>query len=632
MTEKYRFFDSIDGEDERYYTADEFAEYFRQLISSGIFNGGTNLQVTCGGTDMSVQINEGYAWLEGYLYKIDTEPLELALVAADPVLDRIDRVVIRLDKRLEHRYVKAFILKGESAEEPEAPELTRDENIYEIALAQIKVIAGKSFIGETEITDERFDAKVCGIVNSLIKVDTSQLIGKWEQWLNGIKDETFIPKANFKDGFIKTKEDLVHAIPDRKIQVEKSWPSDPNNMDFYNSRIDENGNLCIDFFYTHGNLFNNGIISEEATNQSPNLYGSRRVGVPFTVERETNRLSVTMALYRESISRLNTLIYEAGSDGYPDLDKQVGRYAPSSYEGPSTLSEYSWEVPLSQNLIPGKQYFIVIYGRDSSYYHTVGYKNTPGESSYYYTTDGGTTWTIYEYTPLLRLNGLVDEGNVVISRPALSNFKNHLSLGIDILDSDSSFYEIDILDMDDNVIKQGVQVGEQLLDIDPELYKDIKVRLKLIRVGLEEPKLTNYQYTWVEHIASISAIQTIIPSDNVLISYPEQRITSSSISICSAKLTYGGRYRVNCELRRTGSAYTISVNIYKDKISAENVVGIITLNSDVYTPVSVDLDAIPPNTNLIFRLSSSNSNANAWVKNLTICGEIGRVANELTIL
>jgi len=88
---KYRFFDSIDGEDERYYTADEFAEYFRQLISSGIFNGGENLQVTCGGTDMSVQINEGYAWLEGYLYKIDTEPLKLTLDAADPALDRIDK-------------------------------------------------------------------------------------------------------------------------------------------------------------------------------------------------------------------------------------------------------------------------------------------------------------------------------------------------------------------------------------------------------------------------------------------------------------------------------------------------------------------------------------------------------------
>ena len=62
MTEKYRFFDSVDGEDERYYSADEFAEYFRQLVTSGIFNGGENLRVTADGTDMSVKIKEGYAW------------------------------------------------------------------------------------------------------------------------------------------------------------------------------------------------------------------------------------------------------------------------------------------------------------------------------------------------------------------------------------------------------------------------------------------------------------------------------------------------------------------------------------------------------------------------------------------
>ena len=66
--ELYRFFDSIDGEDERFYTADEFAEYFRQVLSSGILNGGTNLQVVCDGNDMNISILPGYAWLEGYMY------------------------------------------------------------------------------------------------------------------------------------------------------------------------------------------------------------------------------------------------------------------------------------------------------------------------------------------------------------------------------------------------------------------------------------------------------------------------------------------------------------------------------------------------------------------------------------
>ncbi len=200
MAEQYRFFDSIDGEDERYYTADEFAEYFRQLITSGIFNGGDNLRVSSTGTDMSINIKEGYAWLEGYLYKIDTEPLKLIIDAADPSLNRIDRVVIRLDKSLEKRYVRAFILKGIPAENPVLPVLTRNENVYEISLAQIGVIAGKSFISDDEITDERFDEGVCGIVNSLIKIDTQHLINKleneWQNWFDGIQDETYITQKD----------------------------------------------------------------------------------------------------------------------------------------------------------------------------------------------------------------------------------------------------------------------------------------------------------------------------------------------------------------------------------------------------------------------------------------------------
>ena len=122
------FFDSVDGEDERYYTADEFADYFRRFIRNGIFNGsGDNLQVGAQGQDMRTFIKPGYAWIEGYLYKIDIEPLELYHPMAHASLDRIDRVVIRLDKTLENRYVKAFVLTGTPAETPQVSELTRDE-------------------------------------------------------------------------------------------------------------------------------------------------------------------------------------------------------------------------------------------------------------------------------------------------------------------------------------------------------------------------------------------------------------------------------------------------------------------------------------------------------------------------
>lgn len=189
--ERYRFFDSVDGEDERYYTADEFAEYFRQFIRNGIFNGsGDNLQVGAQGQDMKTYILPGYAWIEGYLYKIDTEPLELYHPSAHAGYNRIDRIVLRLDKTLENRYVKAFVLTGTPAETPQVPELIRDENIYELALAQVEILAGKSFIEAHQITDERLNPAVCGVVTHLFEqVDTTAIFNEWQLYLNAKKTQ-----------------------------------------------------------------------------------------------------------------------------------------------------------------------------------------------------------------------------------------------------------------------------------------------------------------------------------------------------------------------------------------------------------------------------------------------------------
>ena len=205
MTEQYRFFDSIDGEDERYYTADEFAEYFRQFIRNGVFNGsGDNLQVGTEGVDMKTHILPGYAWIEGYLYKVVAEPLELHHQSADASYNRMDRVVLRLDKTLEHRYVKAFVLTGEPAETPEVPALTRQENVYELALAQVEIIAGKSFIEPYQITDERLNSDVCGIATHLFEqIDTSemfeQLHAQWQSWFETLQAGSYLAKSQIQD-------------------------------------------------------------------------------------------------------------------------------------------------------------------------------------------------------------------------------------------------------------------------------------------------------------------------------------------------------------------------------------------------------------------------------------------------
>lgn len=629
MGQHYRFFDSIDGKDERVYSADEFAEYFRQLLTNGVLNGDTNLEVQSNGADMTVSIQPGYAWLEGYLYKVDEEPLPLIVDAADPTLDRIDRIVIRLDKRLDHRYVKAFLLKGDSAAEPIPPSITRDENIYEISLARIQVTAGKSFIDESGIVDERFDEKVCGLVNSLIKVDTQHLINRfeatWGEWFQGIRQDTFVPLKNLQDGFLITPSDTIHAIPDRKLQVEEGWPV--SHMAFENTQVDENGDVFIHAFQTGGQLFRYDV---ETNQSSENLHGSSWIAIPFTVNKETNRVRATMRLKRNSIARLRSIIYEANEDGLPDMKKEVGRYIADSYNNipGSTFNNASWEIPLTELLVPEKQYIHVFYGNSAEYYINAEYANTPGEINYYRTTNSGTTWTPLERTTFLEIDGIAEEGEVLITYPEKRSFKNHLSISVDMINSINSSYQIDILDNENNLIRENITASQQLLDLNPALYNALKIRIRLMRAGIENPKLRDFLYRWISDLTLTPPSQAMIPSEsNLLLAHPINTSAEAENVIGTYQVALGGNYRLTFELRSENANYSAYVNVYAENRTTGYKIGAASYRGTDYRLLSIDIGAVPPNGKIIVALSGHNystySYYKGYVRNIKLYGEPG---------
>lgn len=641
MSEQYRFFDSVDGEDERYYTADEFAEYFRQLITSGIFNGGENLRVRTDGTDMTVNINEGYAWLEGYLYKIDTEPLSLTLDSADPGMNRIDRIVIRLDKSLEKRYVKTFILKGTAAESPIPPPITRDENIYEISLAQIKVIAGKSFIGEAEITDERFDEEVCGIVNSLIKVDTKHLVkafeSEWQTWYEGIKDETFVPIGDLRDGFIRTPGDLIYSTPDSKLQFEKGWPVNRNTpkMELDGLGLNKEGNLYIntlkDEYLT---LVNKDVMGDS---KSQNLTDTSWLAIPFTTNADVKHLEITMRLQRQSIARIRSIICEAGANGLPDTSKEYGRYFSDNYnEVSSGFGDNTWEVELDKILKTDKKYFLIFYGYRSDYYFKAGYVDTSGDVNYYLSTNSGSTWVSYERTPRIFISGkeLVDEGVVTIDYSNLANFKKHGLLNLDIIDNDKSYYTVDVLDLNSKVIKENLIPGNYLFE--DNIPKDSKIRIRLTKVGEEEPKLREYKHLWIADTSGVRIEEAIVPSDNVIESYPGQvRVETRSsrengLNSLKAKLSKGGKYRIKCEIRSGSSTAYARLYVFLSSEKYGSRIGYASIEGNSFTPVTLDLDSVPPNSELLLNLGvNTSSDEYVYMRNLEICGESGYLKDKV---
>ncbi len=174
--------------EDRLYGAADWAAYFAQLITNGVYPVGAQLLVTAA-SGMQVSVSAGGAWINGYGY-VNGSAYTLNIDAADGVLNRIDRVVVRWG-RVE-RAIFLDVLKGTTASSPTAPALVRDADYYDLCIAQISIPAGITEITGAHISDKRLDPDLCGIVSSLITPDTTGwfegLEAEFLTWFNAVKD------------------------------------------------------------------------------------------------------------------------------------------------------------------------------------------------------------------------------------------------------------------------------------------------------------------------------------------------------------------------------------------------------------------------------------------------------------
>jgi hypothetical protein len=164
--EQSRFFDYTE-ENNLEYQAEEFAEYFRTFFSDGVPQLGDNLLVSADGTGMLVQLSYGAAMAQGSGYWLkdnETGVKTLAIAAAHSSHTRIDRVVLRRDKSVSVARVIAVVKSGTPSASPAPPDLTREDNIYELSLAQVRVEPGVVSIAADKVTEERANSAVCGLI------------------------------------------------------------------------------------------------------------------------------------------------------------------------------------------------------------------------------------------------------------------------------------------------------------------------------------------------------------------------------------------------------------------------------------------------------------------------------------
>ena len=176
--EKSSFFNSVSHD--RTYRAEDWAEYFASFIGNGVFPvPSTGLQVVVD-NGMNLLLKAGKAWINGYFYN-NTSDLTITIGTADGQLNRIDRIVVRWD--LTNRIISAEVKSSAYSASPTAPALQRDPDIYELALADVYVGAGVTTITQSNITDQRLNTSLCGVVAAVVdQIDTEAFNAQLQAW------------------------------------------------------------------------------------------------------------------------------------------------------------------------------------------------------------------------------------------------------------------------------------------------------------------------------------------------------------------------------------------------------------------------------------------------------------------
>lgn len=222
-----------DGEYDRVYNAEQFAAYFAAFIGNGIFGGKLEelLPLANDPNNMSVNILSGRAWINGWWY-INDETLNMPIEIADGILSRKDIIVVRWG--VAEREVWLQVIKGEPSYQPQAPEIRRDADYFDLKLCEIDIPAGTSKITQSQITDTRLDNTVCGLVTGVVdQIDTTALYLQFNQqfgdWFTAVKEQFDgdVPQI------LQTQIDDLFGIISNRIETSSTSTHAYLNKDYF---------------------------------------------------------------------------------------------------------------------------------------------------------------------------------------------------------------------------------------------------------------------------------------------------------------------------------------------------------------------------------------------------------------
>lgn len=354
------FFDSVDGD--RTYDADQMSTYFEGLISDGIYENIGNRFAVNAGTGMTVTVGSGRALIDSHWIKSDAQ-VTLVLNPADVQLDRIDAIALRLDRN--ERNITIVVKTGTPSLSPQAPLISRTQNVYELYLAYVYI--GRSI---TRITDLR-SSSLCGWVTGIIKqVNTSDLFDQWEtayenyyyRSTNEFDAYMQAKKAEFETWFESLTEELRVDTYIEKQQT--SYQITQTRLDRGTFPIPNYSERDVLFVIVDGVMMVNGVDFNIAeSSEFPDIDSSGQI-----TNTDANSAGLIAGGYAEEygLGYEAKMLADVDADGMVTIEDQgrISTFVQRVSQGGYTNDLAGWKSYLS-NVLPSKtypNYFIIPTG------------------------------------------------------------------------------------------------------------------------------------------------------------------------------------------------------------------------------------------------------------------------------
>lgn len=174
------FFNSLNHD--RLYDADQFSSLFDGILRDGIFMSiGNGFQVNAL-SDMIVTVGVGRAWFNR-TWTFNDALLDVFIPQSEILLNRIDAIVLDINKQEFTRKNDIIVVKGTPSQNPQRPNLLKVEGHWQYPLAYVEVGAGVTEIFQRNITQMVGTSATPWVTGILDTVNIDYLMAQWEdEW------------------------------------------------------------------------------------------------------------------------------------------------------------------------------------------------------------------------------------------------------------------------------------------------------------------------------------------------------------------------------------------------------------------------------------------------------------------